>query len=226
MVLAVLLSGCGGDDGAGGEGADDAGSSGAEAPDEATVGCRTQWQDLADQAVSVREELAEGVDPDSSTPPPSVLTSRWTNIEATAGIYAETATPADCREPLRDQREASQALEEFVEELRPFDAALLLAEAEGDEALVAYERPGGRAGEDAPRVPQVRRALETMREQASAATADQDPGWRQAAVADLADEEARTQAVEDLELLSGESQAWQDVQGALQVLDRARDAVG
>lgn len=218
LLAGAVLAGCGGssDGDQDAESPDEAAESPA-APDEETTACRAQWEDLRDDAVGAREEATGETDADSEAPPPSALTSRWTSVEATIEYYVGSAASDDCGETLAGQEAAIESLSDFTGELGRFDMERQVAELD----LSADEELELRSGRNVPGERQVRRAVRTLVAQAPRATEDQAAAWQQAAVTELDDDEAREQAVDDLRLLSEESQAWRRSQQAVELLERS-----
>lgn len=212
-AVLLALAGCGGSD-------DEPAGAEQEGVSDAAVACRDDWRDFGE---ALQEARPDGGD-DAATP--SMLPSRWVTLAAEVDYYAGSATPADCEERLPAAQRTVRQLTDFGESLQRYDMERRLAGYERGAALAAYARPSGREGRAAPSARQVRGALTDLRRLAPQATGEQSAAWQQASVVELGDEEAREQAVADLRVVSGESDAYRDAAAAARLLDRAVAATG
>lgn len=208
MILIALLiaaaTGCGQ--------ADQASQADAKAA-QALASCHEQWRDVAQSVV--------GQDTDED---PSALASRWTAVIATVDYYETSDIAENCQENVEVQLQAISDLREFSEELRPYDMSYQLRQSRASIDLYLHDplpaatpnakgrltRPPGKAA--------VERALTTLTQRAGEADADLSIGWTQMATVDLDDAEALRSAVEDLDALARESEAWVACQDALRIL--------
>ncbi|WP_030482402.1 hypothetical protein [Nocardioides aequoreus] len=206
----LVLAGCGGSDDEPGDGGGEQ-----EGASDAAVACRDDWRDFGEALQEARPDGGE----DAATP--SMLPSRWVTLAAEVDYYAGSASAADCEERLPAAQRTVRQLTDFGESLQRYDMERRLAGYERGAALAAYARPSGREGRAAPSARQVRTALTDLRRLAPQATGEQSAAWQQAGVVELGDAEAREQAVADLRVVSGESEAYRDAAAAARLLDRA-----
>jgi len=212
LGLLLVLTACGGDDEPRGD----------EKPSAKATECREQWRDLADEV--------EGRDTATT---PSTLPARWNSIAAATDYYARSATEDDCGDTLTAQEEAITALESYNTKLARFDLELELADVREDAEEYADSpapspspAPKGKKDRKKPRPKAppspaaVEKALATLTTQAPLATEQQDAGWQQAAVIDLADKVAVAKSLKDLVVISGESPAYRSGKAALVVIKK------
>jgi hypothetical protein len=215
----ILAAGCG----------SSGGEKKADAPSKATVVCREKWKALEDKIG----------DRDSATQP-SALAQRWNSIAATVGYYAISATKADCDEALANQDKAMVALTAFSARLKRYDmeARLERVKAAGQKYATSPRpsapkptpsKKGKKKKKAAPRAPKptdIAAALKTCARKAPLATQQQDAGWQQARVIDLADKAAMAKTVKDLSFLSTQSPAYRACTAALNQVRTALRAAG
>jgi hypothetical protein len=214
----ILATGCGSSDG----------EQKADEPSKATVVCREKWKALEDK-IGERDSATQ----------PSALAQRWNSIAATVGYYARSATKTDCDRALENQGKAMVALAAFSARLKRYDmeARLEQLKAAGQEYATSPRPPApkptptkkGKKKKPAPRAPRPRdiaAALKTCARQAPLATQQQDAGWQQAQVVDLADRAAMAKTVKDLSFLSTQSPAYRACTAALTQIRTALRAAG
>ncbi len=202
-----------------------------EGPSKAALACRGHWKDLGNQIEGRNEETH-----------PSALPERWTTVVATVDYYASSAGGKDCQAAIETQKKAISALEDFSDKLAPYDMELRVDQLRNDaQDYASGPRPpapsptatkgkkGKKKSKKPPRPPKpadVAAALKTATTQASLATEQQGPAWRQARVVELSDAAAVRKAVKDLRFLSSQSAAYTRCTKALSTIRTALAATG
>ena len=202
-TLAAALAGCGQ-------------ASGARTTDSASAAlkeCRAQWRDVG--------ETVMGMDQDTN---PSGLASRWNSIIATVDYYRTAGTAKNCQTTIENQLKAISALREFSAKLQPYDMTY-----QRDQVRAAIDLylndplPAAAPGVDGARVrpptkEAVSNAMQTLTANADQANVELQPAWEQTSSVDLADVDALTTTMQDLDSLAQDSPHWQSCEQALQVL--------
>jgi len=204
VLLGSLAAGCG----------SNPGTATPAAPATADASCRAQWAALANSIASHTPDTREHTHP-------SALAERWNTVAAGVDYYVTSATTKDCGDTLDNQRVSIDALIDFGNGLQAYDMEYQEEQLVGPaQAYLDGSLPHPSKGKAVSKQA-VLLALQTLAGQAATASADLDPGWREANSVDLADHDAVEQTLSDLDLLGAHSTAYQQCRAATAVIQKA-----